>query len=265
MSLNAKKKEVERKEQELVERQLNSAKAHTRQRAAKKAEQERLENMRTGNIERLNKEWLTRETKSILQEKQKAIAKMEEEEEYYEAARARKHAVAEEMLQERIEIIRYNAELEGKRAEIIEERNTQRDIKEIHRIDTIKNEAREELQSFIINPAPVPLKQVLTGRVRPVPRVTELLAAHKDQREDLELLKNADISLLAEIDGTSLFLYVQKLRQRAEGDRIRPPEPTDGDLGRSKVKSRKPGSPKGPPKGRKTGTLSPTSSRKTLS
>lgn len=246
LELERKKEEVERKERELLERQLNAATAGARARAAKKAEQERLHNSRTTNIERLDKEWMERETGKILQKKKDAEIEFEKEQKYYDAARQRKFAREEEARQERIETVRWNAELDAKREEAIIERSTQRDIKELHRIDVIKTEAREELQSFLLNPAPVPLKQVLAGRNRPVPKVTELLAAHKDQREDLEILKNADIAMRALLKNQSLFQYVKDFKARSDLDRVRPPEPTDGDLGRGRTKGKRSGaSPKG--------------------
>jgi len=48
------------------------------------------------------------------------------------------------------------------------ERHTQRELREVHRVDKIKTEATEELEAFIIHPAPMPLRQVLAGTKRPV-------------------------------------------------------------------------------------------------
>jgi len=255
LDLERKRGEIQRKEREVMQRQLNAASSLSRARAAKKAEKERLDRSRTGNIERDNKQWLQRENSRIEMKKKDALEEFEKEELFYEGARQRKCALEDEAREERIETVRHDAELDGKRADRIQDKDTQRDIKELHNVDKIKSEAHEELQCFMMNPAPVPLKQVLAGRIRPVPTVTELLAAHKDQREDLELLENADLPCRAMLKNQTLFQYVRDLRESAEKNQIRPPEPSDGDLGRSKAKGKKGLSPKGTrtlsPKGRK--------------
>ncbi|CAJ1431547.1 unnamed protein product [Effrenium voratum] len=110
------------------------------------------------------------------------------------------------------------------------ERSKRRDLKAINRVDQLKMEARDELESFIQNPYPVPLKQVLAGRLRPVPTVTELLAAYKDQREELEQLEKEDIPMRAQLCNQSIFQYVRDIQMKAEAERMRPPEPVAGDL-----------------------------------
>merc|ERR1712046_8061 len=115
--LERKKKELERKEKELLERQMNAATAAARARAAKKAEQERLHKSRTDNIERLDKEWMERETEKILQKKKDAQLEFEKEQKFYEAARERKEDRELEAMKERIETVRWNAELDAKREE----------------------------------------------------------------------------------------------------------------------------------------------------
>merc|ERR1711972_645694 len=113
-----------------------------------------------------------------------------------------------------------------------EERATTRLVKELSRVDAIKSDAEDELRSFLNNPAPVPLKQVLAGRLRPVPTVTTLLAAHRDQREDLEELEASDIPMRAILRKQTLFQYIRDIQAKAEADRIKPPEPVVGDMGR---------------------------------
>ncbi|CAE7654414.1 ABCG25, partial [Symbiodinium sp. CCMP2592] len=110
------------------------------------------------------------------------------------------------------------------------ERSKRRDLKAINRVDALKMEARDELESFIQNPYPVPLKQVLAGRLRPVPTVSELLAAYKDQREELEFLEKEDIPMRAQLCNQSIFQYVRDIQLKAEAERMRPPEPVAGDL-----------------------------------
>ncbi|CAE7940003.1 ABCG25 [Symbiodinium sp. KB8] len=108
------------------------------------------------------------------------------------------------------------------------ERSKRRDLKAINRVDALKMEARDELESFIQNPYPVPLKQVLAGRLRPVPTVSELLAAYKDQREELEFLEKEDIPMRAQLCNQSIFQYVRDIQLKAEAERMRPPEPVAG-------------------------------------
>jgi len=90
----------------------------------------------------------------------------------------------------------------------------------------------EELETFVLNPYPIPLKQVVAGRLRPVPKVTELLASYKDMREDLADLEEQDIPMRAQLRNQSIFIYVRDIQLKAEENRVRPPEPVAGDLGR---------------------------------
>eukprot|EP00439_Symbiodinium_sp_Y106_P024247 s5997_g2.t4 len=125
---------------------------------------------------------------------------------------------------------RSDAKLSIHCAEADLERSKRRDLKAINRVDALKMEARDELESFIQNPYPVPLKQVLAGRLRPVPTVSELLAAYKDQREELEFLEKEDIPMRAQLCNQSIFQYVRDIQLKAEAERMRPPEPVAGDL-----------------------------------
>jgi len=140
----------------------------------------------------------------------------------------------------------YREDLETQRDEKETDRVTMRLVRELSRVDNIKAACEEELRSFLNNPAPVPLKQVLAGRLRPVPTVTTLLAAHKDQREELEELEKSDIPMQALVSKTTVFNYIRESKARAEEARIKPPEPVVGDMGRgSRSKSPKRGqSPK---------------------
>lgn len=246
LDLVRKREEVERKEKELVQRQLNASSAQARQRAKKKAEQDRLNARREQKIKEDHEAWLARSNKEIQASMEKHRKEDERVEKALDKARAAKFRKEEEVRQEKIEVLRLNVELEEKRAERHTELQTQREIRELHVIDKIKTEAREELESFLMHPAAVPLKQVLAGRTRPVPRVTELLSAHKDQREDMDILENADLQMRALLKNQTLSTYVREFRQRAEAATIRAPEPAEGDLGRSRAKGRKgPGSPSG--------------------
>jgi len=143
------------------------------------------------------------------------------------------------------ELLAMNEELDMLREEKEQERGHARYLKMIFNVDGLKSEAQTELESFLQHPAPVPLKQVLAGRLRPVPKVTELLAAYKDQREDIDDLAQQDVQMRATLRNQSLFSYIKDIQMKAEAERVRPPEPVPGDMGRSKGKSssKSPGSP----------------------
>merc|ERR1719478_2132763 len=161
-------------------------------------------------------------------------------------ARERKQAKKDQERQAFLEQKTYREDLELQREEKEAERATMRLVKEINRVDEIKAACEEELRSFLNNPAPVPLKQVLAGRLRPVPTVTTLLAAHKDQREELAELELSDIPMRALLRKQTLFQYIRDIKEKAEAERIKPPEPVVGDMGRgSRSKSpKRSGSPK---------------------
>merc|ERR1711920_617442 len=145
---------------------------------------------------------------------------------------ARKVAGEDQAADEKRAAREENEGLQLKRDEANEDRALQRMLKSISLVDKIKTEAQEELQSFIQNPFPVPLRQVLAGRIRPVPRVTELLAAYKDQREDLDDLIAQDIPMRATLLNMPLFQYVRDIQVQAESKALRPPNPVLSDLGR---------------------------------
>merc|ERR1712066_354225 len=67
---------------------------------------------------------------------------------------------------------------------------------------------------------------------RPVPRVTELLASLKDQREALKELEEENIAIRAIMRNESLFTYVIGIQKQFEAQRIKPPEPVPNDMGR---------------------------------
>ena len=57
--------------------------------------------------------------------------------------------------------------------------------------------------------------QVLAGRLRPVPTMTTLLAAHKDQREELDALERSDIPMRALLRKQTLFQYVRDIKEQS--------------------------------------------------
>merc|ERR1711920_578002 len=147
-------------------------------------------------------------------------------------ARQKKNKKAEDEAQQKLRIKEDSQELEKRREANIEKKALETQLNAIRRTDQIKAEAQDELTSFIHHPAPVPLKQVLAGRLRPVPRGTELLAAYKDQRESLKELEEENIAIRAITRNESLFHYVHGIQKEFEANRVKPPEPVPNDMGR---------------------------------
>lgn len=174
-------------------------------------------------------------------------AKAQEEEiieQNAEEARDCKRAKEERIKQNIRDTQEREAEKDMNRDEKNAERHTQRELKEVCKVDKIKTEATEELESFIMHPYPVPLRQVLAGTRRPVPKVTELLACYKDQREDIRDLEDQDIPMRAQLRNQSIFTYVRDIQQAAEQNRLKPPEPIPSDVQRGGLPKPSPKSPK---------------------
>lgn len=201
-------------------------------RAQRKAEIDRLNNRRDEKISAKYSAWLHRANGTIQEIIDDHLDEEERIAQTAEQARMRKADKIQAIKDRKKEADAANEELESRRNDENDIRQSQRDLKEISRVDRLKSEAQEELESFILNPYPVPLKQVLAGRLRPVPRVTELLAAYRDTREDLDDLEAQDIPTRALLRNQSIFSYVRDIQLKAEEARVRPPEPAPGDLGR---------------------------------
>merc|ERR1712060_169220 len=163
-------------------------------------------------------------------------ADKEKEDEFIEAnredARERKRDAIERRKQAEREEQERQMELDMNRDEKNAERHTQRELREVHRVDKIKTEATEELEAFIIHPYPIPLRQVLCGNKRPVPKVTELLACYKDQREDIEDLQEQDIRMRADLRNVTIFSYAADI-QRGGMPKPGPKSPGRGKKGTS--------------------------------
>jgi len=228
--LQALREEYEAHKEKREQERLSLLKKQTELRARKKAENDRLNSLRENNIDKRHKAWRARadaEIKALRNDQKLEQVRLEEA---IAAARQRKADRQEAIRKEKNDKQSKEEEAEMSRAEAEIERSKRRDLRAINRVDQLKMEARDELESFIQNPYPVPLKQVLAGRLRPVPTVTELLAAYKDQREDLEQLEKEDIPMRAQLCNQSIFQYVRDIQMKAEAERMRPPEPVAGDL-----------------------------------
>jgi len=151
-----------------------------------------------------------------------------EEEETQERAleaKERKNIIYRQELEKKI--FRLNAEKtrekereahEAARAEARKERS-------IQRIDELKAELDDELDAYIEHPTHIPLKQALANHLRPVPTVTTLLAALRDQEEDFDDLKATNLEERSKGLKKPLFIYVQELKDGHERVRLKPPEP----------------------------------------
>jgi hypothetical protein len=241
------RKEFAEREQKKLEDRLAFLRKQSEVRAQRKANNERLNARREECIAHDRKIWLEKTNKEIHEVINAKQAEDDHVEELLEEARDRKRDREEAARATVREKLAINEELEMIRFEKNTEQEHKRYLKMIFNVDALKNEAANELESFIQHPYPVPLKQVLAGRLRPVPKVTELLAAMKDQREDLEDLEAQDVQMRATLRNQSLFSYIKDIQAKAETERVRPPEPSPGDMGRSKAKagSRSPTGKKG--------------------
>lgn len=239
------KREYEEQEQQRINQQLSAAKRRAKLRMQQKEAAERLEKRREQKIKEKQAAWRRRVDDEI---QQVIRAHAQEEERLHEAleeARQRKHALIARTAAAARQARATQEELDMQRDEMQEQRAAMRDVRAGNRVDELKVEAMEELQSFLQQPYPVPLRQVLAGRLKAVPTVTELLAAYKDTREDLKELEDQDIPMRAVLRNQTLFQYVRNIQMKAEADRVRPPEPSAADLGRSRAGAgrRSPGSP----------------------
>mmetsp|Transcript_8065 Transcript_8065/g.18870 ORF Transcript_8065/g.18870 Transcript_8065/m.18870 type:complete len:271 (+) Transcript_8065:74-886(+) len=211
--LQDKQKQVEQEEQDRVGRQLKAGQRKARERSERKAHQERLNQKRNKNIAERDARWLAsmnERVQSILNdhaEEQARVAQAMEE------ARMKKNEKKLAELRAKNERAQMQTELDMKREDLYHENALQREVKQLQRVDEIKAEAQEEMDAFLQYPARVPLKQVLTKRVKPVPSVTELLAAYKDQREDLTDLRGSDLQLRALMRNQTLFQYVHDIQE----------------------------------------------------
>jgi hypothetical protein len=240
------RKELEEKEEREKARTMQFLAQRAKARADKKAKIEKMNAKREENIKKREDAWKKKANQSIRALLEDAEMDNERVEDAVNDARNRKQAKKDEQRQQYLDEKTRREDLEMQREDKDADRATMRLIKEITRVDEIKAACEEELRSFLNNPAPVPLKQVLAGRLRPVPTVTTLLAAHKDQREEFKELELSDIPMRAQLRKQTLFAYVRDIKEKAESERVKPPEPVVGDMGRgSRAKSpRKTGSPR---------------------
>jgi len=229
------RKDYEEQEQRRVEEQLKALRRKTELRARQKALMAKLNVQREENIKKRYAAWKRKADNAIQEILQAQIAEDERLREALDAAREVKRMKEFEKKDKIATARTKNETLEINRATKLDARETDRNGRALRSVDALKNEVLEELQSFLQNPFPVPLRQVLAGRLRPVPTVTELLSALKDQKEDLKQLEEQDIPTRAALRNQSIFQYVRDIQMKAEADRVKPPEPLASDMGRARA------------------------------
>eukprot|EP00747_Dinoflagellata_sp_TGD_P162053 gnl/TRDRNA2_/TRDRNA2_179227_c0_seq1.p1 gnl/TRDRNA2_/TRDRNA2_179227_c0~~gnl/TRDRNA2_/TRDRNA2_179227_c0_seq1.p1 ORF type:complete len:335 (-),score=110.71 gnl/TRDRNA2_/TRDRNA2_179227_c0_seq1:105-1004(-) len=227
LELAAAREAKEEAERQKALQQFIQGSAKARQRAEKKANNERLNKKRDKKIEIREEKWKQRAKAQVLE-----IVKDHEEEEVrlekaLNRARQRKHAKEERRRQANIEKKVKDSLTEVKREEKWAERALAVEVRELNRCAQIKEDCENETNMFMHTPMMVPLKQVLAKSLRPVPGVSELLAVHKDTREELQDLQEADIPMQALLRKKMLFAYVREIIQEAEGKKVPVPQPSD--------------------------------------
>jgi len=249
------KVEFEEAEQRKRVEKMGALQKQARLRAERRENNDRLDLKRDKHIRQREDVWRKDTISSILQ----IVKEKEEQDDKVDQrlmdARKRKQAKEQAAREAKNEAMLIQEELDDQRQDHIEDRMTKWKIREALRTDQIKEEAQNELVSFIQTPAPIPLKQVLCGKTRPVPSVTELLAAYKDAREEFEELQSQDFEMRAVLRNQSLFQYVQDIQKAADANRVKPPEPAATDLMKKSTRSPRAKSPSA--KGGKGGASSP--------
>lgn len=236
---------AEKEAQKRVEDNLARQRQQTANRAQQKARQDALNARRDQQIENKLKRWNEKALDNI----NRIIQEFKDEEERIQQAmdesRARKRQEHDQQWASQRDKKGHYEVLDNQRDTQEEQRKRARDMKALDRVDVLKLEVQEEVASFIQNPFPTPLRQVLAGRLKMIPTVTQLLAHLKDAKEDLKNLEDQDIPMRATLRKQTLFQYIRDVQLKAEEDRVRPPEPTAGDMGRTRSPTKRgPGSPK---------------------
>jgi len=238
--LDQARKDKEDKERLEQERTMAFLASRAKHKADVKRQTEKKNAKREENIAKKEAKWKETSLEQIFALKEKHEEYLDEVERRLYEARCGKQTKKDTERQVFLAKRTHREDLEVLREDNETERETKRLVKELSRVDAIKADAEDELRSFLNNPAPVPLKQVLAGRLRPVPAVTTLLAAHKDMAEELKELQASDIQMRCAVRQQKLFEYIREIQAKAEADRIKPPEPVVGDMGRgSRSKSPK--------------------------
>lgn len=223
------------------EREKEAGAVYTRKQQAKKKKQmenEFRERCREANITKKRNDWLTKENEKINAMLDDCYTEQEEVNERQLEAKERKALMNREDMEKKVFYKHLQKEKNDRREAKEKERQEHRKESEINRIDELKRELDREVDQFIEHGGGhVPLKQALCGGLRPIPTVTQLLAAKRDMEEDLKDLKEVDLEERAKALGKPVFLYVKEIKYQHEQSRLRPPEPQIGDDQQKRMKN----------------------------
>jgi hypothetical protein len=235
-ALDEKKRKEEREKAERSEETKQQYSKTQMKKRALQMENEYRDRCREAAITKKRNNWLTKENSQIQGMLEDYYIEEEELQERRLEAKERKNLVAREELEKKIFFLNAQKARERQREVNETERADARKERAIHRIDELKLVLDEELDAYIEHPTHIPLKQAFCNQTRPVPSTTLLLAATKDQEEDLADLKATNLEERAKALKKSLFIYVQELKEGHERMRLKPPEP-EIDEKRSKAKA----------------------------
>eukprot|EP00746_Dinoflagellata_sp_MGD_P074392 gnl/MRDRNA2_/MRDRNA2_30054_c0_seq1.p1 gnl/MRDRNA2_/MRDRNA2_30054_c0~~gnl/MRDRNA2_/MRDRNA2_30054_c0_seq1.p1 ORF type:complete len:304 (+),score=100.11 gnl/MRDRNA2_/MRDRNA2_30054_c0_seq1:91-1002(+) len=219
-----KRREEREKSERMNESQESYSKAQKKKRAAQ-MENEYRERCREAAITKKRNNWLSKTNSLIQGMLEDYYAEDEELQERKLEAKERKNIVAREALEKRNLMLNAQKQRTAQRDSNDRDRAEARKERSIMRIDELKAELDDEIDQYIEHPTHIPLKQALCGGLRPVPTVTQLLAAMRDQEEDLADLKATILEDRARSLKKSLFTFVQEVKEGHEKARLKPPEP----------------------------------------
>lgn len=223
--MDEKKRKEEREKKERQEESQQAMSKNQQKKRAKQMENEYRERCREAQITKKRNAWLEKENTHIQQMLEDYYTEEEELHERRLEAKERKNIMYREELEKKI--FRLNAEKarNKKRENADAVRAEERKERSITRIDGLKAELDAEVDAYIEHPTHIPLKQALCGGLRPVPTVTTLLAALRENEEDLADLQATNLEERSKGLKKQLFIYVQEIKESHEQMRMKPPEP----------------------------------------
>jgi len=218
------RKEESEKNARLQENKEGYSKAQQKKRALQ-MENEFRERCREAAITKKRNAWLERTNSQIQGMLEDYLGDEEELQERKFECKERKNIYFREALEKKIFGLKAEKDRNVLREKNENERAEARKERAIRRIDELKAEMDDEIDQYIEHPTHIPLKQALCGGLRPVPTVTTLLAAMRDQQEDMADLKTTILEERARGLKKSIFVYVREIKETHEKLRLKPPEP----------------------------------------
>lgn len=238
VQMDEKKRKEEYNKNQRAKEQADSYSKTQMKKRAHQMENEFREKCREANITKKRNNWLQKENERMQEMLADYYADDEELHERLLEAKERKNMQAKEDMEKRLLFREAEKRRNEQRATKEKEREEHRKEREIQRIDELKLQLDEELDQYIEHPTHIPLKQALCGGLRPVPTVTQLLAAMRDMEEDLQDVKATVLEDRARSLKKPLFTYVTELKETHSKNRLKPPEPEiDEKRARKKIPS----------------------------